>query len=173
VSNPWTVIFPLGPETAASYLQKIQVDKQQKYRHIGAYPSGYSVTRFSGSPGRIIAGERLGRSAFGGLFLKVSQGVAVEGKVGFLFLTNGRHRKISVHSYLARARRIQHQARSSYVKPPSTTPPRSAQTNPERPTNGRLGSVRGLRVSPAYSVPWPDLPDEQRLVWIPDKHIPK
>ena len=29
MSNSWTVIFPLGPETAASYLQKIQVDKHR------------------------------------------------------------------------------------------------------------------------------------------------
>jgi hypothetical protein len=36
---------------------------------IHAYPSGYSVTGFPGSPGRMIEGELMGRPAVGGLTL--------------------------------------------------------------------------------------------------------
>jgi hypothetical protein len=66
VSDPLTVIFPLGPETAALYLQSINNNRSYNTWFV-TNPSGYSVTRFPGSPGRTMEGELMYLPLTGGL----------------------------------------------------------------------------------------------------------
>jgi hypothetical protein len=171
VSNPWTLIFPLGPEIAASYLQEVQLINNENIVELVLTPLDTQL-RDSPAPLEELSSEGGWTGQQSEDFFD-SQSRPHNQKSKVCFPTNDRHRKMPVHSCLARGRRIQRPAKTSCVELPSTIPPHSVQTSQERPRNRRLGSGHRLEVSPAYRIPRPDLPDECGVIWVADKHIPK